>query len=53
MAALTAINLNDFTLLAQEHSGTVLKSDHTARRSVRLCFSGLYFEAAAGYMEDW
>lgn len=49
MAALMAINRNDLTLLAQEHSGTV--SDHTAKRSVRLCFSGLYFEA--GYMVDW
>lgn len=53
MGALTAINLNNLTLLAQEHSGTVLKSDHTAKRSVRLRFSGLYFEEAVGYMADW
>lgn len=53
MGALTAINLNNLTLLAPERSGAVLKSDHTAERSVRLRFPGLYFEEAAGYMADW
>lgn len=53
MGALTTINLDNLTLLAQKHSGNVLKSDHTAERKVRLHFSGLYFEEALGYMADW
>lgn len=48
MGALAAINLNNLTLLAPERSGTVLKSDHTAERRVRLRFPRTLFWRGGG-----